>query len=307
MPDPLPEQLPDGSPDPLPGGSLVLLGDVEPALVAELAAGGLSVRGSLALDPFGPPAGGRRYAGLDAVLADDGVRAAVLPAASPLAQALPDLLARGLPVLLADAAPWDADLLRAARAAAGEADVAAAVALQARHTGWAALVAGALSGRRSPQQVTVRGWPRGPAAAAELVDLLRGWCGDVVAAAAAPAVLPADALPDGPRVAWALLTDRGTTVLVAHEGQVAQVRLSLPPTRLLAGPDAVGWEGATTIAPAGREDPTVSAFAQAAAAGSAEPLELFPTVARPADLVPVARVLAALRASARSEAWVELG
>ena len=298
-------------PDLVADGSLVLLGDVEPALVAELAAAGLGVRGALALDPFGPPAPGRRYAGLDAVLADHGVRAAVLPAASPLAEALPDLLSAGLPVLLADAAPWDADVLRSARAAAGEADVAAVVALQARHTGWAALVTGALSGRRAPQQVTVRGWPRGPAAAAELVDLLHGWCGDVVAAAAAPAVLPAGALPDGPRVAWALLTDRGTTVLVSHEtahaGSGAQVRLSLPPTRLLAGPDAVGWEGAATVAPAAREDPTVAAFAESVAAGGAEPLEAVPAVAVLSDLVPVARALAALRASARTEAWVELG
>ena len=298
-------------PDLVADGSLVLLGDVEPALVAELAAAGLGVRGALALDPFGPPAPGRRYAGLDAVLADDGVRAAVLPAASPLADTLPDLLSAGLPVLLADAAPWDADLLRASRTAAGEADDAAVVALQARHTAWAALVTGALAGRRAPQQVTVRGWPRGPAAAVELVDLLRGWCGDVVAAAAAPAALPVDALPDGPRVAWALLTDRGTTVLVsheeAHEGAGAQVRLSLPPTRLLAGPDAVGWEGAATVAPAEREDPTVAAFVEAVTAGGAEALELFPSVARLADLVPVARALAALRASARTEAWVELG
>lgn len=288
-------------------GSVVLLGDVDPALVADLAVAGLAVRGALAQDPFGPPAVGRRYPGLDSVLADEGVRAAVLPAASPLADALPDLLAAGVPVLLPDAAPWDADLLRAARAAAGEADVACAVALESRHTGWAALVAGALSGRRAPQQVTVRGWPRGPAAAAELVDLLRGWCGDVLAAAAAPAVLPVDVLPDGPRVAWCLLTDRGTTVLVAHEGASPQVRLSLPPTRLLAAPDAVGWEGAASVLPGTRPDPTVPAFAAAVAGGSAEPLEAAPEVAGLTDLVPVARVLAALRASARSEGWVELG
>lgn len=292
-------------------GSLALLGDVDPALVADLTAAGLPVRGALAQDPFGPPALGRRYAGLDAVLSDDGVRAVVLPAASPLAGALPDLLAARRPVLLADAAPWDADLLRAARAAAAEADVGAVVALQARHTGWAALVTGALSGRRAPQQVTVRGWPRGPGSAAELVDLLRGWCGEVVAAAAAPAALPVDALPDGPRVAWALLTDRGTTVLVAHEGAAAQVRLSLPPARLLAGPDAVGWEGAQAVPPVPRVDPTAAAFADAVAAGSAEPLEALvqgdvPPVAGLADLVPVARVLAALRDSARTQTWVEL-
>lgn len=287
-------------------GSLVLLGDVDPALVADLAAQGLAVRGALAPDPFGPLVPGRRYAGPDDVLSDDGVRAAVLPAASPLAGALPDLLAAGLPVLVADPAPWDDGLLRTARAAAAEADVACAVALQARHTGWASLVGGALSGRRAPQQVTARGWGRGPAEAAELVDLVRTWCGEVVAVAAAPAALPAPELPDGEPVAWSLLTDRGTTVLVAHAGARPQVRLSLPPTRLLAGPDRVGWEGGEPVVPAARDDPTVRVFAEAVAQGSAEALDTAPGVAGLADLVPVARVLAALRTSARTEAWCEL-
>ena len=73
----------------------------------------------------------------------------MLPASSPLAGLLPDLLAAGVPVLLPDAAPWDADLLRAAAFNAGDHDVAAVVALEARHSGWAALVASALSGRRA--------------------------------------------------------------------------------------------------------------------------------------------------------------
>ena len=50
----------------------------------------------------------------------------------------------------------------------------------------------------------------------------------------------------------------------------------------------------------------IAAFAAAVDAGTAEPLEQVPDVAGLADLVPVARVLAALRSSARREDWVEL-
>ncbi len=302
---------------------VALLGDVDPELVHELAQVGLPVRGVLAGDPFDAaprPRVARHYSGVADLVADarGPLRAVVLPASSPLAPALPDLVAEGLAVLLPDPAPWDAAVLRSARAAAADRDVGVAVLLHERHRGWAALVGGALSGRPAPQQVTVRGWPRGAVAAAELVDLVRAWCGDVVAAAAVPAALPADVLPGGVPVAWSLLTARGSTVLVSHEGGPVQVRLSLPPTRLLAGPDAVGWEGAEAVVPAQRDDPSVAAFAAAVAAGTAEPLELAggradgppgpgrPGVAGLADLVATARVLAALRTSARTETWAEL-
>lgn len=294
--------------DPDDGPGLAVLGDVDPELLHELALEGLPVRGSFAPDPFGPSVPGRRYTGLDDLLADarGPLRAVVLPAASPLADRLPDLLAAGLPVLLPDGAPWDAALLREARAVAADGDVPVAVLLAERHRAWTALVRSGLSGRPAPPQVTVRGWPRGAAAAAELVDLVRAWCGDVVAAAALPAPLPAEELAGGARVAWALLTARGTTVLVSHDGGPAQVRLSLPPTRLVASAGAVGWEGAPPVVPGERPDPTVAAFAAAVAAGTAETLEEAGDVASLADLVPVARVLAALRDAARTEAWSEL-
>lgn len=292
-----------------------VLGDVDPELLHELALAGLPVRGHLRGDPFGPDVAraARRYTDLDDVVADarGPLRAVVLPAGSLLADRLPDLLAARVPVLLPDPAPWDPDLLRESRALAAEGDVPVAVLLGQRHRGWAGLVRSGLSGRAAPPQVTVRGWPRGAAAAAELVDLMRAWCGDVVAAAAVPTELPAGELPGGAPVAWALLTSRGSTVLVSHEGGPVQVRLSLPPTRLLASPRAVGWEGAVPVVPAERPDPTVAAFVGAVAAGSAEPVEVAvdaasPDIAGLADLVPVTRVLAALRASARTQAWSEL-
>lgn len=310
----------------LPG--LGVLGDVDPELLDELAALGLPVRGVLRGDPFDPVsrAAARHYSGVEDLLGDarGPLRAVVLPASSPLAPALPELLAAGLPVLLTDPAPWDPDLLRDARAAAAERDVAAAVLLRMRHEGWARLVAGGLSGRPAPQQVLVRGWPRGAAAAAELVDLVRSWCGDVVAVAAAPAELPAAALSGGEPVVWALLTARGSTVLVAHEGSGPEVRLTLPSCRLVAGPGpggwAVGWEGGEPVLPAAAADPTPAAFAAAVAQGTAERVgaggdpdrvgphgEERPWAADLYDLLPVAGVLAALRSSARSQAWTELG
>ncbi len=273
------------------------------------------MRGVLA-DPFAAPRRvERHYADVADLEADarGELRGVVLTADSPLAAALPDLLDARLPVLLADAAPWEPDLLREARAVAGERDVAVAVLLRERHRGWARLVRAATDVRPAPRQVTVRGWPRGPQAAAELVDLVRAWCGDVVAAAAVPTLLPADALPDGPPVAWALLTDRATTVLVAHEGPGPEVRLSFRDGRLAARPDGVGWEGGDGVVPA-PGDPAADvaeAFAEALRLGTPEPLgptlTPWPWVADLAELVPVARVLAALRTSARTEVWAELG
>ena len=273
------------------------------------------MRGVLA-DPFALPRRVERtYDGVADLEADarGELRGVVLPAASPLAPALPDLLDARLPVLLADTTPWEPDLLREARAVAEERDVPVAVLLRKRHTGWARLVRAATDVRPAPGQVTVRGWPRGAEAAAELVDLVRAWCGDVVAAAAVPAVLPADALPDGAPVAWALLTDRATTVLVSHEGAGPQVRLSFRDGRLVAGPGRVGWEGGDAVVPAagdGQAD-VCAAFAAALRLGTPEPLgptrTPWPWTADLAELVPVARVLAALRASARTEVWTELG
>ena len=80
-----------------------VLGDVDPELLAELALVGLPVRGLLAGDPFDRPVprAARHYSGLDDLVEDarGPLRAVVLPAAGPLADRLPDLLAAGVPVL----------------------------------------------------------------------------------------------------------------------------------------------------------------------------------------------------------------
>ncbi len=288
--------------------AVAVLGDVGAGVLGRLSDAGLQVTGALAGDPLADAPEvrlGARYAGLPALLRDRSLHGVVLTADSPVAGALLELVQAGLGVVLADAAPWDADLLRSARHAAAEADVPVVGLLAERHRGWSRLVEQGLSGRPAPQQVTVRGWPRGVAAAAELVDLVRGWCGDVVACAAVPATLPAEVLPGGERVAWALLTARGSTVLVSHDGDGPQVRLSLPTARLLARPATVSWEGGGAVVPTEQADPTLPAFAAALRARSAEPLE-GTRVADLADLAPLGRVLAALRESARTEVWVAL-
>jgi len=179
-----------------------------------------------------------------------------------------------------------------------------AVAFVQRWEPWALTVAAALPLVGTPVlQATVRGWPRGGAAAAELVDLARAWCGDVVSAVAAPAPLPAATLGDGLPVAWSLLHAGGATTLVSHEGAPALVRLSFATARLEAGPLGARWEG-------GAELPLLPSapglFSTAVALLDAPRLGAVRTASWPwpadlGDLQSVSRVLQALRESARSE------
>jgi hypothetical protein len=193
----------------------------------------------------------------------------------------------------------------------------AAVGLLARWEPWARTVAAALPLAGTPAlQVTVRGWPRGRQAAAELVDLAASWCEEVAAVVAAPAPLPADVLPGGAAVSWALLTGSGATVLVSHDGPAPLVRLSFAAARLEAGPDGVRWTGgaALPLQPLPAEVPhrtgcapglVATAAALAAAVGGGDvPAETWPWPADLGDLLVVARVLEALRTSARTEALV---
>ncbi len=221
-----------------------------------------------------------------------------------LAAGLPDLLAAGLRVLLPDPAPLDVDLLRDARRAGGD----TAVGLLGRWEPWAVTAARVLEAYGPALQVTVRGWPTGPTAAAELVDLLAGWLGPVVAVAAAPAELPAATLPGGERVVWALLAGDGVTVLVSHDGPRTAVRFSLAAARLDAGPDEVSWQGGDRVPlvelPAAPEGLARGLWVAARSLAQDDPE---PPAADAGDLLVVARVLEALRTSARTERWVEVG
>ncbi len=210
------------------------------------------------------------YAGIEDLLADPSLDAVALDSADPLlARHLPTLLEHGLHVLLPGPVPLDPDLLRDARAVhglahdsgpprivdepdrparSGAAPAEVAVAFAGRWEPWTITVAAALPLVGGPVlQTTVRGWPRGPEAAAELVDLARAWCGDVVSVAAAPAPLPAERLGPGLRVAWSLLHASGATTLVSHDGAPPLVRLSFETARLEAGPLGARWEGGAEL------------------------------------------------------------
>jgi hypothetical protein len=292
-------------------GTLVVVGDVDPA---PLRVAGWSLRGVLSLDPYADRLDAAAYVDPAEVCDDAVVDAVALDGAErELAVLLPQLRASGLLVLLPTADPQDVELVRAARAVPDAAD--ACVGLLRRFEPWAVAVAAALPlAGAPPVQMTVRGWPRGRQAAAELVDLTAAWCGTVVAVVAAPAVLPAPELPGGAAVSWALLTDSGATVLVSHVGGPEQVRLSFPTARLVAGPDGVRWEGGAALAPApvdrgGPDRPDRRAVACAAAllravGGGDVGTEQWPWPADLGDLLVVSRVLEALRTSAATERLV---
>jgi hypothetical protein len=291
---------------------IALVGDALDGQV--LRAAGWRVSGALQVLPYDDPGDVPSYASLDELL-DDGLDAVVLDGGDPhLAGHLPDLLAAGLAMLLPDPAPLDPELLRLARDTSPDALVA--VGLVQRWEPWAATTRAALALVDGPPlQCTVRGWPRGRAAAAELVDLTRLWCGDVVGVSARPARLPADELaPDVP-VAWSLLHESGATTLVSHEHAPPVVRLSFAATRWEAGPLGARWVGGAEV--------TLPTPRLPGTAPAGTPLGLLSTAgwllealrsdlvggtaaAGLGDLQAVERALSGLRESSRRELAVEL-
>lgn len=295
---------------------MALAGAVDPGF---LRAAGWSLRGVLSQDPYVDRLDAATYVHPVELCADPVIDAVAVDGSDrDLAAVLPELRASGLLLLLPTADPQDVELVRLARQVPDAAD--ACVGLLRRWEPWTVTVAAALPlAGGTPVQVSVRGWPPGRQAAAELVDLASSWCGDVVAAVAAPAELPAVALPTGAAVSWALLTASGATVLVSHEGE-QEVRLSFPTARLVARPGRVSWEGgadlplgpglpaAVRAVPPGVDSRLVSiATALGGAVGGGDVcVDTWPWPADLGDLLTVSRVLAALRTSARTERLVPL-
>lgn len=297
---------------------MAVAGAVHPAA---LRAAGWSLRGVLSGDPYADRLD-VPLLDVDEVLGDERLDAVAVDGEDgALVELLPQLRAAGLLLLLPTPAPLDPAPVLAARAVHEPAD--AAVGLRCRWQPWALTVAAAVQLVDGPPlQVTVRGWPRGSAAAAELVDLVASWCGEAVAAVAAPGplpadTLPADALPDGAPVDWALLTASGATVLVSHSGGAQQVRLSFATARLEAGPAGARWVGGAGLpllplpawVPAAQgADPglvaTAAALAAAVGHGGEIAADSWPWPADLGDLLVVSRVLEALRTSSRTGALV---
>ncbi len=305
-----------------PAGHLptaAVAGGVDPGL---LRAAGWRVTGRLPVTPYDDPRDAPAYVDLAELLEDPRVDAVALDDADPgLARQLPALRRAGLLVLLAAPAPLDLDVLREARSTGG---AELAVALLQRWEPWALTVAAALPLAGGPVlQVTVRGWPRGEAAAVELVDLARAWCGEVVAVAGAGAALPAATLPGGARVSWSLLHAGGATVLVSSDDAPPLVRLSFAAARLEAGPLGARWVGGAELpllpVPDRRPQPLpvppgtppgllASAVALRAGTGGGDlPADDWPWPADLGDLLAAGRVLAALRESATTGTLVRTG
>lgn len=290
---------------------MAVAGEVD---VVALRAAGWQLRGVLSTDPYVDRLDAAAYVQPDEVTDDPLLDAVAVDGSDrELAALLPVLRRSGLLLLLPTAAPLDPDLLREARSVPDAAD--AAVGLVRRWEPWARLVSAALPlAGGPPVQVTVRGWPRGKQEAAELVDLVASWCGGVAAVVAAPGPLPAAELPGGAAVSWAMLTDSGATVLVSHDGPQPLVRLSFATARLEAGPAGARWEGGDALplpaeptwAPADVAPGLVAtAAALAGATGGRDILATrWPWPADLGDLLVVARVLEALRTSARTESLV---
>lgn len=320
-----------------PAGSvptMAVVGDVD---AAPLRAAGWLVRARLAATPWADPRDAPGYVDVGELLADTRVDAVAVDGEDrELAALLPELRRAGLLVLLPTPAPRDPELLRAAHAVDGP-DVV--VALSERWSPWARTVTAALPlAGGPPLQVTVRSWPRGAAAAAELVNLVTGWCGEVASVAAVTADLPARELPGGEPVVWSLLTASGATVLVAHgdDGEPSRsdgdrsgsagepsgsgdglplLRVSFSGSRLEAGPGGVRWVGGDELSllppPSwlplshGNSAGLVAAAATLTTALGGAEMVCGSTAGatEPADLgdlLVAVRVLEALRASARS-------
>lgn len=273
------------------------------------------------------PGVARSYVELAELLLDPTADAVCLDLDASAGPTLDAVLHAGLHVLLPRPVDLDTEAVRRALATAEESGAEHAVVLLERwRRSFATVTALRDSGELGvPRQLTVRGWPTGPGATVELVDLVTRWAGDVVAACAAPGRLPAAELPGGHPVRWALLTELGCTVLVAPGGAPEPLlRLSCPQGRLEATPSTLAWAGGGAVPLlAGSSDPVdnqveallatagpLAATALHGAAGPPDPVEaarVWPWPATLRDLFVGATVRESLRTSAVEGRWVETG
>jgi hypothetical protein len=248
------------------------------------------------------------YSALDA-LAADAVDAACLDL--PLAESCRVatlLLEDGVSVVLARPEIPERAAVRALLDAAGVGASAAAIALRTR--GWRSLADAArlLADIGPLSQLTVIGWPAGRAARAELCDVVRRLCGDVIAVCASASAMPAHELTSTAPVTLSLLTSGGATVLANESPRSAygQAQLTLVGRagRLVVGQRALqisDRSGVRQIEVAAPADPV-----RVATEGLRDDLAGHPSSAAGlGDLLAVARIMELAAISYESDSWVE--
>ncbi len=248
------------------------------------------------------------YSALDA-LAADAVDAACLDL--PLAESCRVaglLLEDGVSVVLARAELPDRSVVRTLLDAAGIGSTSGVMALLTR--GWRSL---ADATRLLPEigplsQLTVMSWPAGRAARAELCDVVRRLCGDVVAVCASAAAMPAHELSPTAPVTLSLLTAGGATVLANESAKCgysdAQLTLVGRSGRLVVGQRSLqisDRKGVRDIAVAAPADPV-----RVATEGLRDDLAGHPSSAAGlGDLLAAARIMELAAVSYDSDTWVE--
>jgi hypothetical protein len=248
------------------------------------------------------------YSALDALTAD-AVDAACLDL--PLAESCRVaalLLEDGVSVVLARPEMPDRATVRTLLDAAGVGSSTGVMALRTR--GWRSLADAArlLTDIGPLSQLTVMAWPAGRAARAELCDVVRRLCGDVVAVCASASAMPAlELLPAAP-VTLSLLTSGGATVLANESPKSgysdAQLTLVGRSGRLVVGQRTLqisDRNGVRSIAVAAPADPV-----RVATEGLRDDLAGHPsTAAGLGDLLAAARIMELAALSYDSDTWVE--
>jgi predicted dehydrogenase len=193
------------------------------ATVGALRAAGAEVVGLLGPDPFDSLAWSaaedvqRCYPDLGELLRDSTDAVCVDDAGPSAVHVTRAALRAGRHVLLSRPVTVERELLEVADSST----LVTAVAMRTRAWPGASAVAQALPFLDLITQVTVVGWPHDDRL--ELIDVVRRWCGDIVAVCASPAAMPATSLAGRP-VTLALLTATGATVLVAEDPEDAPSR-----------------------------------------------------------------------------------
>jgi predicted dehydrogenase len=283
-------------------------------LAANARAGGADVVGLLAPDALesivwaAEAHADHGYSALDA-LAADAVDAACLDL--PLAEACrvaAVLLEDGVSIVLARPELPDRAQVRALLDAASAGNATAVLGLRTRT--WRSL-ADAVPllpelGRLS--QLTVIGWPAGRAARAELCDVVRRLCGDVIAVCGSAAAMPVHELAPAAPVTFSLLTATGATVVASESPRSAyhdaQLTLVGSAGRLVAGKRMLRFadaSGVRDLAVAPPADPV-----RLATEGLRDELAGYPSAAAGlGDLLAAARVIELAAQSYASDGWVE--